>query len=214
MLWSFEHLVFVLLLSVSVTFIEIFSEFPRRYSIAYKSRHFIFLLSFNIIVGFSLFFINSNNGSKFLNISDPWALSFISGVSGFLLFNSKIDIEKNLNINNISSFKSFISGMRSSLYSGIKEYVEEDYPNELRTHILKNFSYTRIDEYSNFVKDSIEFFTGRNKERIGNMVETLDDINNLSDERKVYYLTRALLEIKNPYWVKKNVADEFCEVLK
>ena len=104
--------------------------------------------------------------------------------------------------------------MRSSLYSGIKEYVEEDYPNELRTHILKNFSYTRIDEYSNFVKDSIEFFTGRNKERIGNMVETLDDINNLSDERKVYYLTRALLEIKNPYWVKKNVADEFCEVLK
>lgn len=216
MLWHIEHLLIVLVLSLVVTFVEIFFEYPNRYLIAYKSSHFYFLLLFNSVIGVALFIINAAEEYRFLNISDPWKLAFISGVSGFLFFNSKMDIKKNLTINNVTGLKSIVSGMKSSLYNGINEYVEEDYPNELRTYILKNFSYKKLDEYSKFVKDSVDFFTKKdikkdNKEVV-DMIERVSEIENISKDRKVYYFTRALIELKGPYWVKKHVVEKFCKI--
>ena len=207
MTWLPQHLIVIFLVSFVITFIEIFSEYPKDYSIAYRSKHSWYLFLFNFLIGISLFLLNANGILKIFDTSDPWKLVIITGLSGFLFFNSKIDIKK-VNFDSISGVKSYFSRMKSKIYNIVIENIEEDYPAVLLTKISTSFDYERTDD---FVKFALIIVERSNKEDDKNFdLSIIDNIINISEMDKVYIFTKELLDRKGVAWVEKFVLREYC----
>ena len=140
-----------------------------------------------------------------------WLLVIISGLSGYLLFNSKMNINKVIQNNDLSGIKSILSGIKTKLSDELREFIEEDYPFDLIDEIKNNFKYEKLEDYETFIDRSIEHYSKGNqqmKNRIKDLRNRIDD--DTEETKKVYYLTKTLLEVKDPCWVKRKVVSHFC----
>lgn len=210
MYWKQYILIFII--ALFITAIEIFLDYLKGHQIALKSKFFLFLFIFNIIVAYLLFFFNTDGGLKFLNISNPWLLSLVSGTSGFFLFNSKFDLEKIEKDYEWSGVKSIGSCIKTKLNGLTREYVEKEYPFKLITYLKENIN--DVKDYSNFVRDVVDHFS--NEEMRNKFFELINRTNQMEcdDMGKIYYLTKILMQIKDPHWIKKNVVHKFCNIEK
>ncbi len=206
-------IVFIIAISFIVTLIEIVLEYPRRFELAFKSKYSLCLLLFNIIIALIIFFINrTDNSLKFIHISNMWILAILSGVSGYLFFNSKMNIDKILQNHDLSSLKSFFSGVKSNFANELRSFIEVDYPFELAEKICLKFNYKRINDYINFVERTINHFLKANQQKQNELfIKLYKNIDTIDEKKKVYYLTNILFEIKEPGWINREVFKRFCD---
>lgn len=210
-----KQYIFIFFLTLTITGLEILIGYHknRGYLTAYKSKFAIFLFLFNIIVGYSLFFLNTDGGVKFLNITNPWVLALLTGSSGFLFINSKIDFKKIVKNYEWLGLKSIFSGIKSILHMELNNYIEVDYPIQLTDFICENFCYENVEKYAKYVQRLVKRFTksdDQKKAELFDLIESFNRIEGNSKEDIVDFYTEMLFEIRDPCWIKKNILPKFC----
>ncbi len=204
------YLIFILLISLFITLLEVFLEYPKKIELALKSKYFFILFIFNSIIAIVLFSMNISEEFKFLNTSNKWLLTIVSGLGGYLFFTTKMNIDKVIKNNDLSGLKSFLSGLKTKLSDELRDFIEEDYPFELIEKICRDFNYKLLNDYINFVDHSINHYSKKNKQKCNELKNLIIDIDSIEVNKKVYYLTNILLEVKDPCWVKRHVFTRFC----
>ena len=209
-LWIWPHYVVVVLLSVIVSFVEIFFEYPKKCVIAFGSIYFYLLVVFNLLSATLLFYLKSINKLPFIRTTDQTIILIVIGLSGFIFFSSKINLKKIDKKNDWLGFKSILSIFKSIINKELSCYIEEEYPFDLLLFISNNLKHEKINDYSTFVKHTVDQFGGKRKNSTYELLNKIDGIENLEIEDRIYYLTEALLDIKDPHWVKNKVVSRFC----
>ncbi len=210
MFWKQYLLMFFI--ALLFTFIEIFLDFFKESKIAYRSWMFLLLAFFNIVISYLLFFLNTDAGIKFLNISNPWLLALVAGPSGFFLFSSKLDVDKIEKDYEWSGVKSVISCLKTKLNELMRGHVEKEYPYKLICYLKDNIA--DINSYSKFVLDTVEYFADKEEKNkyLKLVKKTSDmDIPTGMEREKIYYLTKILMKVRDSVWIKKNVVPKFCK---
>lgn len=206
MLWS--QLILVILAGFLISALEIRFEYPDRYPIVYQSRHFVSLFIFNFLVAIIIFLANME--LNFIDISNSSILALLIGISGFLLFNSKIDIDSK---NKLLGFKSFASREKTKLFCKTSEFLEKEYRLKLALFISDNF----VSD-SEFFKDYIGFIRNiistepdnKKKSRLTKRINNISVIANQPKKEKIFLLTMELFKFDDSYWIKKEILNRFC----
>ncbi len=208
--WSSAQFLILLFTAIAISYFEIFLEYPRRFTIVRKSVFFYQVVLFNTVIAVILFILKAANRLDFITFSDSFFLIFIMGASGFLFFSSKIEAKTIDASKDMLGFKSILSKLKSRIFLELKKYIEEEYPFELVTQIVKEFEESKLDAYFEFVDNCVEHFTDDDKEPYKEIIIQARSLQSSSMSKAVFYLTKILLDIKDPKWVENSVTTKFC----